>query len=323
MKLRNSVLFGGISAFAVIWLGSALVFGGPEGDTKIKIEHKNKGKVQVIVVDEDGNRHEEVIEFDSDNPRAFLGVMVEKATDGGALVEQVVEESGAERAGLQEGDVVVGINGKEVDTPWDLTRGILEAQPGDTVDLEVIRDGNRQSMTAELGEHEGWIGAFSGLEGLGESLGMLGEHLGKLDLDIVIPDIDIDIPDLKLHGLNVPGLRHRMLIGSGHRPRLGVQLVQPTAELREHLGGSEDAGVVVGKVLPGTPAEDSDLRVGDMIVAADGSSVENASDLIRALHGKDGETIQLDLIRDGRPMALDVFIPEREEEEEQIRGPRA
>ena len=37
----------------------------------------------------------------------------------------------------------------------------------------------------------------------------------------------------------------------GSRPKLGVQLVATTPELREHLGGGRDRGVLVGKVMSG------------------------------------------------------------------------
>jgi S1-C subfamily serine protease len=99
-------------------------------------------------------------------------------------------------------------------------------------------------------------------------------------------------------------------------------LIEPTSELREHFGGSGEAGVLVSRVLPDMPAEDAGVRVGDLIVALDGKTIEDAGDLIQALWGTGGETIVLELIRDGQPMTLEVFIPERDEDEDSS-GPRA
>ena len=100
---------------------------------------------------------------------------------------------------------------------------------------------------------------------------------------------------------------------------LGVQLTGVTPELRRHLGGDEDTGVLVAKVLEGTPAEEAGILVGDMIVAVDGEPVEDAGDIRHALHGKSGETVEVEVIREGARQRVDIVLPEREE---RLRGPR-
>jgi membrane-associated protease RseP (regulator of RpoE activity) len=70
------------------------------------------------------------------------------------------------------------------------------------------------------------------------------------------------------------------------RGYLGVQLVELTPELREHYGATAEHGVLVGKVEPGSPAEAAGLRVGDVIVALDGESIDGSWDVrhhVRAL----------------------------------------
>lgn len=106
----------------------------------------------------------------------------------------------------------------------------------------------------------------------------------------------------------------------GGRPKLGVQLVELTPELREHLGGDE-TGVLVSKVLPGTPAEHGGIEVGDLIVAVDGREIETAGDLQRAVARVDGEEIDVEVIRDGRATTLRVAFPESDDRFPS--GPRA
>jgi C-terminal processing protease CtpA/Prc len=96
------------------------------------------------------------------------------------------------------------------------------------------------------------------------------------------------------------------------RPLLGVQLVEVTDELREHLGGRDGEGVLVSKVVSGSPAEDAGIRVGDLIVGLDGDDVGSVGDLRQGLSGKQGETFDVDVIRDGRPESVRVTIPARE-----------
>jgi S1-C subfamily serine protease len=141
---RTLILLG--FALAVLVAGVATV---PADEPRVE----RKDRVSVVIVDEDGDRHEEVYEFDGDNRRPFLGVRLGRA-DEGVHVESVIEGTAAERAGLREGDVIVEFDGTPVETPWDLTREVLRSERGQRVDLEVIRDGARQTVTAEIGESE-------------------------------------------------------------------------------------------------------------------------------------------------------------------------
>ena len=88
--------------------------------------------------------------------------------DEGALVSEVVNDSPAEDAGLTagdrtiefqgqtdiaaDGDVIVAVNGEPLTTTADLSDVISLLAPGDNVELEVLRDGDRRTIDVELGE---------------------------------------------------------------------------------------------------------------------------------------------------------------------------
>lgn len=82
--------------------------------------------------------------------RAFLGVQLEEAEEGVAIVE-VVAESAAETAGLQAGDVITAVNGEAVTRPQEIQETIASLNPGDTVTVTVTRDGESQEIEATLG----------------------------------------------------------------------------------------------------------------------------------------------------------------------------
>lgn len=283
-KTRGTLMFLALAAVA----GALSLAAGPGGDDS---SIREESKIRIVTVDDQGNSKEHVFEFGPGAERPFLGVMVSPGEEGGARIEEVVEDSPAERAGLREGDVIVGFDGQQLDAPADLTAEVLGSEPGQRVELEVLRDGERMTLSAEIGERKG-LGPWK-LDRLGD-LDFYFDHDG-------------------------PQLHH--FFSLARRPKLGVQLVEPTGELREYMGAPRDAGVIVSKVLPGTPAEESDVRVGDVIVAADGQEVERARDLVDVLRDKDGESVRLDVVRDRRAMTIEVFIPEREEEE--FAGPEA
>jgi serine protease Do len=305
---------------AVAGVGSILADGDGE----------SRGKMSWVVVDEDGTQHKETIEFDG--PRPFLGVGLERTREGsGARIDSIEDDSAAEKAGLREGDVVVGYNGESIENPWDLTRAVLKSEIGERVDIEIERDGARQTISAELGEHEGWVGAFAFGEGdfdfnfdtdafkeqmkrakeLAFDAEALEKHMEQLQESLQDMNFDFDVAPRMRFNFDDSG-SFNFNFG---KPRLGVELVNVTGELREHLGSNADEGVLVGRVLGDTPAEEAGVEVGDLIVAVGGETVGRQGDLIRLLRERDGETFNVDVIRDGRPLSLTVSLPERETKE--------
>jgi len=72
----------------------------------------------------------------------------------GAEVNAVDPEGMAAEAGLEPGDVIVALDGQEIADATELTTELAERQPGDRVELTVIRDGERRDFEVELGEFE-------------------------------------------------------------------------------------------------------------------------------------------------------------------------
>lgn len=97
--------------------------------------------------------------FRLDGSAGFLGVSTERLSrrtkdsliiDGGARVAAVTPKSPADEAGLQEGDVIVAVEGKKVFTPEDLSEIIGEKESGSKVEIEYLRKGARRTAQAEL-----------------------------------------------------------------------------------------------------------------------------------------------------------------------------
>ena len=91
-------------------------------------------------------------------------------------------------------------------------------------------------------------------------------------------------------------------------------MTETTPELREHLGGSRESGVLVSKVAAGTPAENAGIGVGDLIVNVGGDEISSIADLRRALATREGETFDVEVIRDGVPTRFSVTLPAVEED---------
>ena len=83
---------------------------------------------------------------------AFLGVSVSPgpAGEGGALVDDVVRGSAADDAGILVGDLIVAVDGSPISGPAALRTQVISRHPGDTVELAILREGDRLMVTAIL-----------------------------------------------------------------------------------------------------------------------------------------------------------------------------
>jgi serine protease DegQ len=71
--------------------------------------------------------------------------------DYGAGIEQIDPGSGAARAGIRPGDVIVSLDGKRIETVEDLFAELNQRRPGERVSVTVVRDGKRRRVTVVLG----------------------------------------------------------------------------------------------------------------------------------------------------------------------------
>jgi serine protease Do len=95
--------------------------------------------------------------------RGFLGVSIQEVTPDiakafnvpvaeGALVGDVTPDSPGAKAGLQKGDIITALNGQKVSDYHDLRLRISQTAPGTPIKMDVYRNGQKQQMTATLGE---------------------------------------------------------------------------------------------------------------------------------------------------------------------------
>jgi membrane-associated protease RseP (regulator of RpoE activity) len=267
-----------------------------------------------ISVGDDGGFH--------DFKRAYFGVSLRedvKSDEGGALVENVVDDSPADKAGLKEGDVIIAFGGDVVRGPARVTQKLRSSKPGDKVNFDVRRDGRVQKLTVELGER-----SFSAWKVRSGDLGQLDENQQR-ELEKTLKGLDEKLPELGRIGkmqLYSPGRRGMFYFGR-HKPLLGVEMIDTTPELREALGGTKGAGVLVGKVLAGSAAEKGGVRVGDLILSVDGEKIADPGDLGEAIGKREGKAIDLEIVRDKKTTHVKAVLPKIDEPEDVPTGPRA
>ena len=105
---------------------------------------------------------------------------------------------------------------------------------------------------------------------------------------------------------------------TGHVSRgyLGVLIQDVDRNLAQSFGLDHPRGALIARVIPDSPAARSGLRVGDIVLSFDGKEIRYSSQLPPLVGAtRVGDTVEMEIQRDGRPRKLRVRITELPEEE--------
>jgi Do/DeqQ family serine protease len=186
--------------------------------------------------------------------RAWIGVGIQDLTPelahalkladarAGVLVNSVTDNGPAQKANIKPGDVIAAVAGKKVTDGRELVREIIAHEVGQTVALEIIRDGKRYGTSAVLAAR---------------------------------PEQEVPLLPVQQQGVPQAGL--------------GLSVRELTAQQAAQLGLPPKPVPVVTNVAPGSAADRAGLKVGDVIMEADGRQSPTAAQLSEA--AKDGELL--------------------------------
>ncbi len=115
--------------------------------------------------------------------RGWLGVGIQNLTPElaeyyrleqkeGVLVTQVYEGDPADEAGIKEGDIIVGIDGKDVKTSRELSRKVAEAGVGNKMRINLLRDGREKTVRVKLAKRPDQEPTLARGEARSDGLGM-------------------------------------------------------------------------------------------------------------------------------------------------------
>lgn len=162
----------------------------------------------------------------------------------GALIAQVGRDSPAERAGLQSGDVIVAFDDEPIETSADLPHIVGLIAPGSRVEALLVRDGDEQSVTVEVGA-------------------LASDQVARVDAGVSVDG------SLQLLGMRVAEAEADTLADLGLSGGVVIEAVEPDSPAAE-------AGVRDGDILTRLGSRPIS-RVSDVTAAADdlapGSSV--------------------------------------------------
>ncbi|MFQ5767226.1 MAG: trypsin-like peptidase domain-containing protein [Acidobacteriota bacterium] len=176
----------------------------------------------------------------------------------GALVQDVVKGEPADEAGVKPGDAIIAVDGHELAGSSDLISRISRKKPGDTIELNILRDGRRLTRTVRLEDREAlWFPASqsSGRQGSrrSNSFDRLGLKVGDLDDEArrafkIENDVQgVVITDVWVRGVAYDkGLRPGMIILEVNRRK-----VRHADEYREAMEKLSDGDLVTFYIVEG------------------------------------------------------------------------
>lgn len=213
-----------------------------------------------------------------DDNRAMLGVSTEK-TEEGALIESITKESGAEKAGLKENDIITKVDDSKISNPDELTAAIKKHKPGDKVTITYLRDKKEQKTTAELTKWKG--------------MGNFKMDMGDMNWDKIVPKVQ-SVPRMNMNG--------QSWTWSGGSAKLGLS-VQDT---------DDGKGVKVVGVDDESNAKKAGIKEEDVITELDGKAVNSADEAAKIIReSKDKVSIMVKLNRGGKTQNIEVKMPRK------------
>lgn len=216
--------------------------------------------------------------------RGWLGVKIQSISEDigaslgvpentGALVAAVTPDSPADKAGLKTGDVILKFDGKDVSTMRGLPKIVAQTPIGKTVEVEVLREGQKQTLSA--------------------AVGMLDEAEDSLDNP---PDKEKKDEDKAPETSSL----------------LGLTLVPLSDELRQRFGfDAKVKGVLVAAIDPDSAAAGKNIKPGDVIVESQQEAVSTPDDIQRSVDKlkQAGSKQVLLLVEDAKGDTRFVAIP--------------
>jgi serine protease DegQ len=268
-------------------LGSGVIVDAGNGMI-LTNDHVIKDAYEINVTLTDGREFRaEIIGRDSDTDVALIQISA----------ENLVQIPMADSSVLRVGDFVVAV-GNPFGLGQTVTSGIVSALGRSGLGIESIEDFIQTDASINLGNSGGALVNLRGeLVGINTAIYGAGNQ-GSIGIGFAIPvNLARDI------------MGQLIDYGEVRRGRLGAQGQDLTEQLAQAFGIDYGSGFIVTQVETGSPADKAGIRVGDVIVAANGKSIRSTRDMHNLVGlQRLGQSIDLQLFRKGEELSLAVMI---------------
>lgn len=200
----------------------------------------------------------------------------------GAVITLIDHDAPAGQAGLKVNDVVLQMDGRPIQNADQLRRMLKRVPSGRKIALQIIREGNLQTVKVELADRkqvEKKVWTKLGSAPAAPEMGMLSGS---------------SLPS----GFHFPSFGSTLKVGA---------LVEPlTSQMAAYLG--VESGLMVKQVARRSAAAVAGLRAFDVILKVGADAIATSADWERALRTNQGKPVQVTILRDKRQQTLTMQV---------------
>lgn len=247
---------------------------------------------------------EAALGFSSEGASAesYLGVDTRDVTSDRLAALQLKDEKGVEvtmvdqdapagKAGLKDHDVILSVNGTEIESVEQLRRVIHEIPAGRLISIGVSRGGQPMTLKAQLAARKS---GFAMAWPQGNNFKVSIPPIPPMPSMPQISEMDVPVSIVILHSST----------------RSGLMVENLTPQLGDFFGVKSGAGILVRSVEKGSRAETAGFHAGDVIVRVNEEKIGDSGDFTHALNLRKGNSASVSILRDRKPLTLTLTLPD-------------
>ncbi len=243
-----------------------------------------------------GQRAVELMNLSEALGHGRLGVMIQDVTprlakdknlsvSSGAYVTDVVEESPADEAGIEEGDVIVKFGDRQIDDSGDLTNAVRKVKAATDIKIEVLRKGDHKTLTATLPKER---------------------RRSEYSFNFTPPRVP-KIPPMHF--------RFRSFMQEDIE---GMNVEEISKQLADYFEVPSHRGLLVVEVRAGSEADKAGVKAGDVLIKVNDESVRDIEGLRDGLSDAKNHESSLEIIRKGKTVSLKIHVEGDDEDDDAL-----
>jgi membrane-associated protease RseP (regulator of RpoE activity) len=211
----------------------------------------------------------------------------------GAVITLIDHDAPAGQIGLKVNDVVLAIDGQNIEGAEQLRRALREIPPGRKVSLVISRDGNIQTLAVQLVDRKA----------------MERDIWSKIGIDVDGIAAPSPPPAMSIVGSDAPVSSGFHLSIFGSTLNVGA-LVEPlTSQMAEYFG--VPGGLMIKQVARKSEAAAAGFKAFDVILKVGSESINTSADWDRALRSNQGKPVQVTVLRNKKQQVLTLQVDSR------------
>jgi membrane-associated protease RseP (regulator of RpoE activity) len=217
----------------------------------------------------------------------------------GVLVQEVIKESAADRAGLKAGDIIVEINGEAISSPFSLSSKLQRLDYDKPIPLRVIRQGESLQLSVTLDKRDNGFANLSPEDR--QKLADVGKTIEK-SMAEARRALEKARADMKAGAVAGDSKANIFYFHNGGR--LGVATQPLTDQLRQYFGVDKGQGLLVSAVTENSAAAQAGLKAGDIILEFNGVAISNLFDMQREMRKVESGEARITRMRNHQKMEV-------------------